>query len=161
MAQEGHSHPHAGHTGAQGDGGAAGAPTGLSPGGGGEDEQDREREGLRSPRHFQGEAGRGLGHGRILHPEMGSSLTPLLGLSAGAALCTPGPTSSFYWAQEDKCHQAPWQRGSYNPWEVAPLLSPGSATSTLQHPAATTSGTTSGTTAAAPLPRAGVNPRGG
>lgn len=73
----------------------------------------------------------------------------------------PGPTSSFYWAQEDKCHQAPWQRGSYNPWEVAPLLSSGSATSTLRHPAATTSGTTSGTMAAAPLPRAGVSPRGG
>lgn len=44
----------------------------------------------------------------------------------------PGPRGGFYWAQEDKCHRVPWQRGALNPRVVAPP--PRCATSTRRDP---------------------------
>lgn len=108
-------------------GGGSGVPvalTLLSPGGGSEGEQEQQPQGLRGPRHC------GAAEGPDPAPRGGHSCP-----SARHRSLHPGPRGGFYWAQEDKCHQVPWQRGALNPRVVAPP--PRSATSTRGPPAPT------------------------
>lgn len=93
--------------------------TGLSLGGGSEDEQDQERQGLQEPRHFWAEAGERLDPapgGELLSP---AAIVP--------ALCTQG-NRHLYWPQEDKV--APSTMAT---WLLSPLA--GGTTPLAQAPA--------------------------
>lgn len=90
-----------------------GAPTSLSLGGGSEDKQDQDREGLQGLWHFWVE-----GWARLDPVPEGELLSSA---AIVPALCTQG-NGHLYCLKRTKWHQAPWQRGSCHPWEMVLFL---------------------------------------